>query len=136
MAHMVLLASFVSIAGNDLSAHADKIELSIDVEDKDATTFASAGWKESLGGLKGGKLGVSFKQDVAAASLDSIVWPLLGTVVAFEVRLANTARSPSNPGYTGNVLVNGWKPISGSVGDVAATDVSFPTTGPVARQTT
>lgn len=135
MAHMVLLAEFVSLSGNDLSAHADKIELSIDVEDKDATTFASAGWKEILGGLKSGKLDVSFKQDPAAGSLDSIMWPLLGTIVAFEVRLLSSARSTSNPSYTGNVLINGWKPMAGSVGDVAETDESFPTSGAVLRLT-
>jgi hypothetical protein len=135
MAHMVLLAEFVSIGGNDLSTHADKCELAIDVEDKDATTFGSLGWKELLGGLKSGKLDVSFKQDVAAASLDSIMWPLLGTVVAFEVRLSNGSRSTSNPSYTGNVLITGWKPSSGSVGDVAASDVSFPTSGAVSRVT-
>jgi hypothetical protein len=132
---MVLLAEFVSIGGNDLSTHAEKCELQIDVEDKDATTFGSLGWKESLGGLKSGKLNVTFKQDVAAASLDSIMWPLLGTVVAFEVRLSNAARGTSNPSYTGNVLVNGWKPASGSVGDVASSDVAFPTTGAVSRLT-
>jgi len=135
MAHMVLLAEYVSIGGNDLSAHADKCEVSIEVEDKDATTFASLGWKEVLGGLKSGKLDASFKQDPAVGSLDSLMWPLLGTVVPFEVRLSNTARSTSNPSYTGNVLVTGWKPISGSVGDMASTDVSFPTSGAVSRLT-
>lgn len=133
MAKMVLLASYVSLAGTDLSSSSSKIELSTEVEDQDVTTFASLGWKEVLGGLKSGELGVTFKQDVAAAALDSIMWPLLGTVVTFEVRLSNAVVGASNPKYTGSVLVNGWSPISGSVGDVAEVEVSYPTSGAVAR---
>lgn len=135
MAKMVLLASYVSLNATDLSANASTIELSVEVSDEDVTTFGSGGWKEVLGGLKSAGLKVKFKQDVAAAALDSIMWPLLGTVVAFEVRLSNAARSTSNPGYTGNLLVSQWKPISGDVGSVAEVDVDFKPTGAVARQT-
>jgi hypothetical protein len=135
MAKMVLLASFLSLNANDLSAYTSKIELSIEVEDKDVTTFGSLGWKEVLGGLKGGSLGIMWKQDVAAAALDSIMWPLLGTVVPFEVRLSNAAVGASNPKYTGNVLIKKWAPIGGSVGDTAEVDVEFPTSGAVTRAT-
>jgi hypothetical protein len=135
MPAMVLLASYLSINGNNLSDHTKKIELTVDVEDKDVTTFASLGWKEVLGGLKSGKLGSTFEQDVAAGALDSLMWPLLGTVVPFEVRLSNAVVGTSNPKYTGNVLINGWTPISGSVGDDAEVDVTFPTSGAVTRAT-
>lgn len=135
MAKMVLLASYCLINASDLSSYAAKIELSIDVEDKDVTTYGSSGWKEVLGGLKSGTLSLTFKQDVANAALDSIIWPLLGTVVTFEVRLVNTARTTSNPAYTGSVLIKSWNPIGGSVGDAAEVSVTFPTSGAVARQT-
>jgi Phage tail tube protein len=135
VAKMVLLASYVNLNATDLSSYASKIELTVDVEDKDVTTYGSLGWKEVLGGLKSGSLAITFKQDVAAAALDSIVWALLGTVVTFEVRLVNTARSTSNPAYTGSVLIKAWNPITGSVGDAAEVSVTYPTTGAVARQT-
>lgn len=135
MAKMVLLASFVSIGGNDLSSYANKIEVTAEVEDKDVTTFGSGGWKEVLGGLKSGTLAVEFKQDFAVSALDAIMWPLFGTVVAFEVRASNAAVGTSNPKYTGNVLIKEWKPISGSVGDDASVSVSFPTSGAVSRAT-
>ncbi|AIJ26361.1 phage tail tube protein [Amycolatopsis methanolica] len=133
MAKMVLLAAFLSLNANDLSNNASKIELTAEVADEDVTTFGSGGWKEVLGGLKEGSLSVTLKQDVAAAGLDSIMWPLFGTLVPFEVRLSNAARGASNPGYTGTVLIKSWKPIAGDVGNVAEVDVEFPTSGAVSR---
>lgn len=135
MAKMVLLAAFVSVNSNDLSANTSKAELSVEVDDQDTTTFGSSGWKEVLGGLKSGSLSLTLKQDVAASAVDSIMWPLLGTVVPFEVRLSNAAVGVSNPKYTGSVLVKSWSPINGSVGDVAEVEVEFPTTGAVTRAT-
>lgn len=135
MAKMVLTAAYLSIGGTDLSAYCSKIELSAEVEEKDVTTYASLGWKEVLGGLKSGGLAVGFKNDVAAAALDSIMWPLFGTVVAFEARASQTAVGASNPKYTGSALINGWSPIAGSVGDVNEQDQTFPTSGAVTRAT-
>ncbi|MGW4476807.1 hypothetical protein ACWENQ_44750 [Nonomuraea sp. NPDC004354] len=137
MAKMVLLASFLSIGGNDLSDRCSKIELTAEVEDKDVTTFASLGWKEVLGGLASGSLGAQFKQDYAATEVDSVMWPLFltRTPQAFEVRADNAPVGVNNPKYTGNVLIKEWKPITGSVGDVAEVEVSFPTSGAVTRAT-
>ncbi|MFI5755622.1 hypothetical protein [Streptomyces sp. NPDC051569] len=136
MAKMVLLAAFVSLAGTDLSDYARKADLSVEVEDKDVTTYASLGWKEVRGGLKSGELGLEFLQDTAAGKIDALMWPLLGTVVPFVARLDNAPASTSNPQYSGNVLIKGWNPIEGSVGDEASVSVSYPTSGAVARATT
>jgi hypothetical protein len=57
MPKMVLLAEFVSIGGNDLSTYANKAEVTVEVEEKDVTTYGSLGWKEVLGGLKSGQRG-------------------------------------------------------------------------------
>ncbi|MFI6861787.1 hypothetical protein ACIBKZ_18125 [Streptomyces sp. NPDC050421] len=135
MAKMVLLAAFVSIGGNDLSSYTRKAELTVEVEDKEVTTYASLGWKEVLGGLKSGELSVEVLQDVAATKIDSLMWPLLGTVVPFVVRLDSGAKSASNPEWTGSILVNGWNPIEGSVGDEASVSVGYPTSGAVVRTT-
>lgn len=133
MPKMVLLAEFLSLNGTDLSEYTRKAEVAVEVEDKDVTTYASLGWKELLGGLKSGELGIEFLQDVAATELDSIMWPLLGTVVPFVVRPDQAAVGASNPQYSGSVLINGWNPIEGSVGDEASVSVSYPTSGAVTR---
>ncbi|MET9952389.1 hypothetical protein ABZ135_12680 [Streptomyces sp. NPDC006339] len=135
MPMMVLTSEYVALAGVDLSEYARKAELAVEVEEKDVTTYAAAGWKVLLGGLKSGELGCEFLQDYAATRIDSIIWPLLGTVVPFEVRPTNAVVSASNPKYTGSVLVKEWKPIEGSVGDEATSGVSFPTSGAVLRAT-
>ncbi|MFI2437402.1 hypothetical protein [Streptomyces sp. NPDC018693] len=135
MPKMVLLAAYLLLNSNDLSEYARKIELTVDVEEKDVTTYASLGWKEVLGGLKSGQLGLEFLQDVAATELDSIMWPLLGTVVPFTAKLDNSTTTTSNPAYSGNVLIKGWHPIQGSVGDEASVSVSYPTSGAVDRTT-
>jgi hypothetical protein len=136
MAKMVLLASYLSLNSNVLSANANKIELSMEVEEKDVTTYGSLGWKEVLGGLKSGTLAIEFKQDFAATQLDSIMWPLLGQVVPFEVRADQAAAGTSNPKWTGNVLIKAWNPLTGSVGDDATVSVSYSTSGVVTRATT
>lgn len=135
MPKMVLLAQHLTLNGNDLKNFTRKAEVSIEVEDKDVTTYASLGWKEVLGGLKSGELGIEFLQDFAAAQLDAIMWPLLGTVVPFVVRADQGAVSTSNPSYSGNVLIKGWNPIEGSVGDEAKVGVTYPTSGIVSRTT-
>lgn len=135
MAKMILTSAYTSIASNDLSAYCSKSELVVEVEDKEVTNFASAGWKEYLGGLKAGTLNLTLLQDVAAAALDSIMWPLLGTIAAFEVRNTSAVVGTSNPKWTGNLLVKSWKPVNGGVGDVAQVDVSYPTSGAVTRAT-
>lgn len=136
MPKMVLLAEYLSINSNVLNAFTKKAELSVEVEEKDVTNYASLGWKEVLGGLKSAELGCEFLQDFAASQLDAIMWPLLGTVVPFEVRADQGAASTSNPKYTGSILINGWNPINGSVGDEATVSLGFPTSGAVTRGTT
>lgn len=135
MAKLVLLTEYLSIGGTDLSAYTRKCELTVEVEDKDVTTFGSAGWHERLGGLKNATLNIEFVTDFAAGLLDAIMWPLLGTVAAFEVRPTSAVVGTSNPKWTGNLLVTGWNPLTGSVGDEASVSVSYPATGAVTRGT-
>lgn len=135
MAKQVLTNEFTSINGTDISSYLKKSELEVESDPQDSTTHGSGGWKENLGGLKGGNLGLTYLNDVAAAALDSIMWPLLGTVVTFEVRATQSAVGASNPKYTGSLLVQAWKPLGGSVGDINSADVSYPTSGSVSRAT-
>lgn len=133
---MVLTAAYVNVTGaGTIHDHCSKAELSTQVEEKEVTTFASLGWKEVTGGLKSGTLGLSLKQDIAAANLDANMWTifLAGVPVAFEVRLTQSAPSASNPRWTGLILVKEWKPLAGAVGDVAELDVSYPTSGAITR---
>lgn len=135
MAKFVMTAGYVALNGTDLSDYCSSIQLQIEAESKDTTTFGSGGWHAELSGIKSASLALQFKQDVAASAIDSIMWPLFGTVVTFEVRATQAAVGTSNPKYTGSVNVRQWNPISGSVGDTAEVSVTYPTTGAVSRAT-
>ncbi len=135
MAFMVLTSEQLVIGTNNLSAYIKKAELGITVEDKEITTYASAGWKERIGGLKDGELSIDFIQDFTAGALDEIMWGKLGSVQTFTVKATNATTSSSNPAYSGSILIKEWKPISGGVGDEATSSASYPTSGAVSRAT-
>ncbi len=136
MTKIVLLDAQLSIANNNLTTWNSKIELSDEYEAKPTTTYASGGAEEVLGGLEKFEIALTFKQSYTTAELDSIMWALRRSVVTFNCRASIGAVTASNPQYQGSILINKWVPISGSVGDVAEVDVTFPGSGALARVTT
>lgn len=137
MAKMVLLAQHLEIDANVLNQWINKVELTAEVEEKDVTVYTSLGWKESLGGLASGSLAVDVKQDFAAAAINDLLWPLfLARVpVSFLLRTDQAAVGPSNPQWTGLVLITDPGMIGGTVGDEANASVTWPTSGAVTRAT-
>jgi len=131
----VLIDAYISINSNVISDHGNKVEIPIKVEDKDATTFGQT-WHVRRAGLKDGNLNSDFLNDYVAANLDEIMWGILGTVVAFEIRPTSGTVTTSNPKYTGSILIDQWTPIIGKVGDLVTVSVGFPTSGTVSRGTT
>jgi hypothetical protein len=130
----VLTDAFILINAGNVSDHGNKVEIPVTVQDKDSTTFGQS-WVNRVGGLKDAQLSIDFLNDFVAAQLDSIFWPLLGTVVTFEIRPTSAGRGTGNPAYTGSIFIKEWKPIAGKVGDLVSVSVSFPTSGTVLRQT-
>lgn len=128
----VLFDAYISINSNVISDHGNKVEMNVTLEDLETTTFGQT-YKTRLGGLKDGTVAITLLNDFTASQLDSIMWPLLGTVVPFEIRVTSAARSATNPAYTGFILINGWKPIAGDVGKLATVDMTFPTSSTVTR---
>lgn len=135
MAVLAFTNGFVTISGSDLASYCAGVELDVEAEELDSTAFSATGYKSAIGGLKSGSLKLTFRADFAAGLLDSILWPLLGTVVTFDVRPVNSAASTSNPKYTGSVLIAQLTPITGDVGDLVTTEVTWPTTGTITRAT-
>jgi len=135
VAAFVLTDAYIALNGSDRSAFIKQVALNVETAEQDVTDFADAGWTVPIAGLKSGSLALTFNQDVAAAAIDSIMWPLLGTTVTFEVRATNASVGASNPKYTGSILVTSWNPITGSVGDVAEVSVTYPISGAVTRAT-
>lgn len=134
MATFALNDCYVALNGTDRSSSIKSATLQVDVAELDSTDFADAGWTVPIGGRKSGSLQLTFNDDVAAAAIDSVMWPLLGTTVTFELRATNANVGASNPKYTGSVLVNSWSK-GGSVGDLAEVSVTLPLSGAVTRAT-
>jgi hypothetical protein len=130
----VLTDAFILINAGNVSDHGNKVAVNATVADLDTTTYGQT-WHARVGGLKDGTVDFDFLNDFVAANLDSIFWPLLGTVVTFEIRPTSAARAVGNPAYTGSLFVKEWKPIVGAVGALAMTTCSFATSGIVLRQT-
>lgn len=134
MATFALNDCYVALNGADRSSSISSVVLQVDVAELDSTDFADSGWTVPIGGRKSGSLQITFNDDVAASAIDSVMWPLLGTTVTFEVRATNASVGASNPKYTGSVLVNSWSK-GGSVSDLATVSVTLPLSGAVTRAT-
>jgi hypothetical protein len=119
MSNIVLTDAYISIAANVLSSIANSVSIDYSAAAQDDTAFGDT-TKSNIGGLKDWSLKVDINQDYANAAADSILFPLVGTVVAFEIRPTSAVVGPSNPKYTGTGLVTAYNPIGGKVGDKAA----------------
>jgi hypothetical protein len=136
LAKYVVTGNKVSINGVDLSSSIARAEIAMNVADVDATDFASGGYTELVGGLKSGSVSIDFHQDYAAASVDATIFPLIGSIATAVIIAGNgTAASSTTPAYTATVLVNGWNPVSGAVGDLATVSVTWPTSGAITKAT-
>jgi hypothetical protein len=138
MAKMILVSTYLGLNAVDRSQWVARVELAVEAESKDVTTFSSGGFKENLSGLKSGNIAVMFDNDVVLAQLDDTMWTLFiaSAAVPFEVRATSAVVGTSNPKYTGSLLITAWTPITGSPGDVNQFSATYPTTGPVVRGTT
>jgi hypothetical protein len=74
-----------------------------------------------------------FHQDFQAGSVESTIYPLLGTAIACEVKPVNAATSSSNPKYSFSVLISEWTPLNGAVGDLATASVTWPISGVITK---
>lgn len=132
---IVLLDATFGIANNDLSEWLKKVEIKDTYEVKKTTNYRSGGAEENKGGLESFEVTLTFNQDYDATKIDEIMWALRRGVVTFAGRAMQSAVTASNPQYSGKIVINGWTPLSGAVGDVGEVDVSFPGSGPLARAT-
>ena len=134
MAVFALVNEYLTINAVNVSDHMKSATLTVDSAQLDSTAMGDL-WTKMIGGLKSGQLQVELMDDTAASAIDATLWPLLGTVVPFEVRMDSAAASTSNPKYTGSIFI-GQHTIGGTLGELGAKSLTFPTSGTVVRGTT
>lgn len=138
MAKRVITATQVTLGGTDRTALVRSAELSIESDAPETTNMASGGWREFLGGLKGFTLSIEFVRDADLSGLDSDIWTEFDSgdsIMAFVVQPTGDALGPTNPTYSGSVVITDWAPITGAVGDVFSNSVSWQGTGTITRAT-
>lgn len=126
MAKTILTDAHITVGGVDLSDHASSVEITTEYEDQDVTGFGSALREHKLG-LGDGSITINFFQDFAASSVDATLYPLAGsnTATAIVVKPTSGAVSATNPSYTMQGILANYSPLSGSVGEPSATEVTF-----------
>lgn len=86
MSKFVLLNSRIFAGAVDLTSNSNKVELMEDREDKDTTSFGSAGWKEVLAGLASTSLNASGQWEAGdTTKVDDDQFANLGTVGGWSV---------------------------------------------------
>lgn len=131
MAAFVLTNVRLFAGGADFTSRSNKMELAAEVEDKDSTNFGSGGWKEHLGGLKGGALGGEGQWEAGDLSkVDDDRWASMGAVTAYTV--CPHAADVGNLAWTLKALESKYQ-LGGQVGDIAPWTMAVAGVWPLGR---
>lgn len=132
MAKFIMTDARLFAAGADLTGNTNKVELSADVDTKDVTNFASAGWKEEIAGLASTKVTGDGQWEAGDPSkVDDTAWGQLGgaggpwTVCPSQANAGSVA-------YLVNGIETHYKAL-GNVGDVAPWNAEAKGTWPLVR---
>jgi hypothetical protein len=132
MAKFVLTDVKTTINGVNFSDHLASVTIDLTADEVETTSFGGSGFRTRVGGLKDGSITLSFHNDFGTSgsdAVDSTIWSLFNTAATVVVTPTSSAVSPSNPSYSGLFLVSQVNPVSGSVGDLATRDVTWPVAG-------
>jgi hypothetical protein len=129
MGKFVLTSVTTSINGVDFSDHLASVALDLSADEVETTAFGGSGFRTRVGGLKDASITLSFHNDFGSSgseAVDSTIYNLYGSNATVVVRPTSGSVSATNPSYTGVFLVSQVNPISGSVGDLATRDLTWP----------
>lgn len=131
MAKVILKSAVIVVNSVDLSKRATQVAIELPDEEVDVTTFQASN-KQTMKGMTDASIQVTFIQDYAASQVDETLWPLKQGETAFpvECRPFSSAASTTNPRYKMlEAMLFNYTPISGSVGQVSTTQVTFKNVG-------
>ena len=127
-------ASVVFGTSDDLSDHIASITLNTSYDIVETTSFGSNA-KTRIAGLADNSVTLEFHQDFASGSVESNIYPLLGTAITIKVKPVATTTAATNPQYAFSALIAEWTPLSGSVGELATASVTWPISGAITKTT-
>lgn len=96
-----VILSVTTASGLEAIAHSTSASLSVSMDLRDSTTKSSAGWSESLGGLKSWEMSGDAFVDIAATGAEVLeLWNVWETGAAINVSFGATGIV-----YTGSALI-------------------------------
>lgn len=131
MAKFVLTSVSTKINNVDFSDHLASVTLDMSSDEVETTAFGSS-FRTRVAGLKDASVTLSFHNDFGSSgsdAVDSTIYNLFGSQATVVIVPTSGSVSATNPSYTGVFLVSQANPISGSVGDLATRDVTWPVAG-------
>lgn len=131
---VVFRNAYVWIDTTDLSAQVKEVSINYKSEMLDRTAMGNS-TREHRGGLYDWSISITPHQ-AWAASVDSVLWPLVGTSAALEVRPANACSTATNPRWSGVGCLESYQPLSGAVGTLLPAPVTFQSAGDLTRSVT
>lgn len=135
MARIVLTDVQVLInTSTDISDHVASVTLNSTVNEVQTTAMGNTAITR-VGGLLDNSVTLEFHQDFATSSIESVVYPLIGTLTTMKVKPTSSATSSTNPQYTFSALVTEWTPINGAVGELSTASVTWPISGTITKTT-
>lgn len=138
MAKVVTKAAYLALGGTDISSQCDSIELTFDAEKVTTTNFGSAGWEESLQGIRNATLNFQLKMDSDLSGIEATIWAAAvhatTNTLTFEVRRDAAAASASNPKWTGTAIILQAGPTL-QLGQALGRSYAWACTGAVTRAT-
>jgi hypothetical protein len=134
MASFAFKDASVVLNSVDLSAHVRQVTLNVSADELDDTAMGDT-FRSKIGGLKDWSVSLEFNSDFDAGAIDATLWPLLSSTATIAIKPTSAAPSPTNPLYSGPVLVSQVNPIGNSVGDLATVSVQWPGAGTLSRTT-
>jgi hypothetical protein len=124
----------VTIGTAVLSTSIASVTLEINTDEVETTSFGSS-YRTRIGGLSDASVSLDFHQDFGAGAVDSLLFPLMGTLVDVKIAPTSGTVTATNPEYRFSALVTQYQPFAGSVGDLATLSVSWPVSGAIVRGT-
>ena len=131
MAKLVLTNSNITICGTDVSENVASVQIETSVDEVETTAFGPGNGKTRVGGLLDTTISLDMHNDYSA--IEGLVYPLIGSTTSVVVKPNGTAVSTTNPSYTATVLVTGWSPVNGAVGELNTVSISWPVSGTVTK---
>lgn len=134
MAKLVMTNPKITVNSVDLTSYISQVTLDLSFAEVSTTAFGNSA-ESRIAGLGDHSFTASFHQDFSAALVEATIYPLLGTTTNITVKPVNTTTTSTNPEYQFTVLVNGWSPVNGAVGELLTADVTWPVSGSITKAT-